>query len=128
MKTIHVLAAAVGLMLVGAWLAVTPMSWADSSVPMKGKGTGSAQFDSTSGGFTVNESGTSSHLGKYTVQLQGTGTRSDDGAFSGTGTATFVAANGQQLTGTFTATGSNGRTTTIVTLSGGTGRFSKAGG
>jgi hypothetical protein len=93
---------------------------------IKGSGTGTINIDTATGALTGEESGVSSHLGKYTLDLQGVSTQSPDGTVNSSGTVTIVTANGDQLTGTFTLTGREPTLTAVVTITGGTGRFTNA--
>jgi len=127
MRKIRAIAVAISLALAALNVA-TAVSAAEASVPIKGTGKGIVRFDTATGALTVEKSGVSSQLGKYTVRIEGNATRSEDGVFTGSGTATFVAANGDQLWGTFTSSGRDGKTTSLITFTGGTGRFANASG
>jgi len=126
MRKVRAFIVAFALGLAAVCLVSAPISAADADVPIKGTSVGTVRFDTATGAITVDKSGVSSQLGKYTVHLEGTGTFSDAGTFSGSGTATFVAANGDTLTGTYTATGNDSQTTSLITFTGGTGRFANA--
>jgi hypothetical protein len=119
-----------GLAAVLALTALVAVSAAASAssraVTIEGHGTGAIRLDPATGSFTGEESGISSHLGRYTLRLQGVGSSSADGTFTGTGTVTIVASNGDQLRGTFTVTGRGDTNTVVVTITGGTGRFADA--
>jgi hypothetical protein len=122
------IALAVVLALAALALASAPASACGKAASIKGNGTGTISFNTATGAFTGEESGVSSHLGKYTLRLQGVGTRSADGTVTGSGTVTIVAANGDRLMGTFTGTGSSQAPRVVVTITGGTGRFASASG
>lgn len=93
----------------------------------KGTSSGTISVDPATGAVSGEETGVDSHLGKYTVHVEGTAAPSGDG-FTGSGVATIVAANGDELSGSFTLT-SDGETHVIeVTITGGTGRFADASG
>ena len=96
--------------------------------PMKGTGSGTLSLNPETGAFTGDAAGVSSHLGSYTVRLEGTGTPTPEGDFAGSGTATVAAADGEQLTGTFTLSATGHTTTVVVEITGGTGRFADASG
>jgi hypothetical protein len=96
--------------------------------PVKGAGSGTISLDPQTGAFTGDAEGVSSHLGKYTVHLEGTGAPTPEANFSGSGTVTIVAANGDRMTGTFTLTTTGPTTTVVVTINDGTGRFADASG
>jgi len=125
--------------LAGLALAVVAISPASAPAkaggtdrPVKGTISGTVSLNVLTGAFTADGTGVATHLGKYTVSLQGAVAITPEGVF-GSGTGTIVAANGDQMTGTLTleTPGQPGvaHTTTIVmTLTGGTGRFSDASG
>lgn len=96
--------------------------------PVKGTGSGTISLDPLTGAFTGDATGVSSHLGNYTVHLEGAGAPTPEGTFAGGGTVTIVAANGDRLTGTFTLTRTGPSTTVVVKITGGTGRFADASG
>ncbi len=80
----------------------------------------------------VDVTGVATHLGKYTGHLEGTA-EIIGGTVFGEGTFTLVAANGDQLSGTFALTGppSSGAVhpvSSVLTITGGTGRFADASG
>jgi hypothetical protein len=121
-----VLTAAIAL---AALSSATASATADGkSIHVQGRGTGTIKLNTATGAFTGRESGVMSHLGKYTLQLQGTGTPAADGAFTGNGNVTITAANGDRLTGTFTVSGNGETQRVVVTITGGTGRFANASG
>jgi len=128
MTKVKTMALAVVLALATLNAASAPASARGTAVPIKGAGTGAISFHPATGAFTGEESGVSSHLGKYTLHLQGVGARAADGNVTGSGTVTIVAANGDQLTGTFTLTGDGETQRVDVTITGGTGRFAHASG
>jgi hypothetical protein len=97
-----------------------------TSVPVQGSGSGTIRFNTSTGDFTGEESGVSSHLGKYSLHLQGHGARATDGSVTGNGSVTIVAANGDELTGTFTLQGDGETQRVAVSITGGTGRFAEA--
>jgi hypothetical protein len=66
--------------------ASSPASASRSAVHIRGSGTGTITLNPTTGAFTGEESGVSSHLGRYTLRLQGTSTRTADGTLTGDGT------------------------------------------
>jgi len=96
--------------------------------PAKANGTGRIHVDTATGAVTGEESGVMSHLGKYTLGLEGTASPSADGTIAGSGTATITGANGDQLTATYTLTGQDPTLNIVVTITGGTGRFANASG
>ena len=126
MKNIKMVTLAGVLALIALLAAAAPASAGGSAMTVNGQGTGVIRLDPATGAFTGEESGVSSYLGKYTVRLQGVGSGSADGTFTGSGTATIVAANGDQLTGSFTVTGRGDTNRVVVTITGGTGRFANA--
>jgi hypothetical protein len=118
-----------GLLALTAVLAVSATASASGRAEaIEGHGTGAIRLDPATGAFTGEESGISSHLGRYTLRLQGVGRTAADGTFNGSGTVTIVASDGDQLEGTFTVTGHGDRNTVVVTITGGTGRFANASG
>ena len=126
MRNIKMMALAGVLALTALLAASAPASAGGSAMTMSGHGTGVIRLDTATGAFTGEESGVSSDLGKYKLRLEGVGTTSADGTFTGSGTVTIVAANGDQLTGTFTVTGDGATNSVVVTITGGTGRFAHA--
>ena len=126
MAKIKMMALAGVLALTVLLAASVPASAGGRAVTITGHGTGTIRLDAATGAFTGEESGVSSHLGTYTVHLQGRATLAADGTVTGTGTATIVAANGDQLTGDFTVTGNGQTQRVVVTITGGTGRFANA--
>jgi hypothetical protein len=125
--------------LAGLALAVAAISPASAPAkaggtdrPVKGTISGTVSLNVLTGAFTADAMGLTTHDGEYTVSLEGAVAITQEGVF-GSGTGTIVAANGDQMTGTFTleTPGQPGvaHTTTIVmTVTGGTGRFSDASG
>jgi hypothetical protein len=100
--------------------------------PVKGTISGTVSLNVLTGAFTADATGVATHLGDNTVSLEGAVAITPEGVF-GSGTGTIVAADGDQMIGTFTleTPGQPGvaHTTTIVmTVTGGTGRFSDASG
>jgi VCBS repeat-containing protein len=128
MTKIKAIALAVWLALTTLLLASAPASADGRTVHIRGDGAGTIRVNTTTGALTGEESGFANHLGKFTVDLQGTATISADGTVNGNGTLTIVTANGDQLTGTFTVTGREPTLTVAVTITGGTGRFAHASG
>jgi len=126
MRNIKMTALAGVLALTALLAASAPASAGGGAMTISGHGTGVIRLDTATGAFTGEESGVSSDLGKYTLRLQGVGTSSADGTFTGSGTVTIVAANGDQLMGTFTVTGRGETNRVVVTITGGTGRFANA--
>lgn len=101
--------------------------------PVKGTVSGNAQVNLLTGDWAVDFAGVSTHVGNYTVHAEGTSEFLPNGTLVGTGTATIVAANGDQITGTVetsTADPAPGvhTGTTVMTITGGTGRFADASG
>ncbi|MEK6252872.1 MAG: hypothetical protein AABM43_13280 [Actinomycetota bacterium] len=101
--------------------------------PLSSTSTGTVVLDLATGAGTAETSGQLSHLGRITSTVDVTSfTLTGPDTFSFTGTATDVAANGDKLfttgaaTGTLTPTGTE--TTTVFTITGGTGRFADASG
>lgn len=128
MTKIKGIALAIGLVLATLLLTSAPASACGKTVHIEGNGTGTIRINTETGALTGEESGVASHLGKYSVDLQGASTISEDGTVDGRGTVTIVAANGDQLTGTFITTGRQPTLTVTVTITGGTGRFAHASG
>ena len=102
--------------------------------PVKGTTSGTVTGTLTSPlGITVDLTGNVTHLGKFSVHVDAVGVISG-GEVVVDGPFTAVAANGDQLTGTTTLTTplsqlSEVHTTTgLLTITGGTGRFSDASG
>ena len=126
MRNIKMMGLAGVLALAALLAAAAPASASRRAVTIEGHGTGAIRLDTATGTFTGEESGVSSHLGTYTLRLQGAGTSSADGTFTGSGTVTIIASDGDQLTGTFTVTGRGDTNTVVVTITGGTGRFANA--
>jgi hypothetical protein len=108
--------------------ASAPAQTGGTAVPIQGNGSGSITINTVTGALTGQESGNLSHLGRYSLRLQGSASTDADGTVSGSGTVTIVAADGDQLTGTFKVTGGNGTQRVVVTITGGTGRFTNASG
>jgi hypothetical protein len=99
------------------------------SRPLRGTSAGATTIDLATGALTGHESAVISHLGKVQVSTQGVSTPNGDGTYTDTGTVTLVTANGDKLFGTFTGTVSSGpNNVTVVTITGGTGRFTNASG
>ena len=96
--------------------------------PVKGTVSKTISLDPETGAFTGEANGVGSHLGSYTVDLEGTGAPTAESDFAGNGTLTLVTANGDELTGTFTVTVTGATTTVVVKITGGTGRFADASG
>ena len=103
--------------------------------PLKGPGSGTTTFDTSTAPFPATGEGTAqmSHLGKVTYSLDYTLTPEAGGTFSLAGTSEFVAANGDKFFATFTGsvppTGpGTSDATANSTITGGTGRFEGASG
>lgn len=127
MTTIRAIALAVLLALGTLMSASAPASaGVGMSVPVQGNGSGTIRFNTSTGDFAGEESGVSSHLGKYNLRLQGHGERDADGSVTGSGTVTIAAANGDTLTGTFTLQGDGQTQRVLVSITDGTGRFADA--
>jgi hypothetical protein len=101
--------------------------------PVKGTASGTARFNVPTSSFTVEFGGTTSHVGLYNVRSEGSGAFAPDLTFAGTGEASIVAANGDEIDGTVTLTTSSfspqafeHTTTSVLTVTGGTGRFEDA--
>ena len=101
--------------------------------PVTGTSTGTVVIDLATGAGSGETSGQLSHLGRITSTVDVTSfTLTGPDTFSFTGAATDVTANGDKLfttgaaTGTMTPTGTE--TTTVFTITGGTGRFADASG
>jgi hypothetical protein len=129
-----------GLILGGLVLALVALS--PTSAAAKAGGTDRPMQGTTLGDVTVtlapglpmeaDVTGVTTHLGKYTGHLEGTA-EIIGGTVFGEGTFTLVAANGDQLSGTFALTGPppSGAVhpvSTVLTITGGTGRFADASG
>jgi hypothetical protein len=127
------------MMLAGLVLAVAVLSPASASAnaggtdrPVKGTISATVSLSVLTGAVTVEGGGVAAHLGKFTTSLEGTVTVTPTGTF-GSGTQTTMAANGDEMTGTYTlatpgAPGVAHTTTIVMTVTGGTGRFSNASG
>ena len=127
------------MLLAGLALAVVALSPASASAnaggtdrPVSGTISATVTLNVLTGAVTVEGGGVASHIGKFTTSLEGTVMITSTGTF-GSGTFTTVAANGDELTGTYTlatpgAPGVAHTTTIVMTLTGGTGRFSDASG
>jgi hypothetical protein len=118
--------AALGLLTLGPISTVV----AATNVPLKGSSSGVATIDLGTGMGTVDTTFHLTQLGRGTSHNDvGSFTLTGD-TFSFDGTATFISANGDKVfttnvaTGTLTANGSE--TTTLNTITGGTGRFAHA--
>jgi hypothetical protein len=107
--------------------------------PWKGAASGTLTFDLGTTPFPATSAGTGrlSHLGKSTYSQEFTITLTGPTTFSIAGTQTVVAANGDTLFMSFTGTGElagafgvgqRSETTAVLTVTGGTGRFSDASG
>jgi hypothetical protein len=117
------------VLVLGTLMVAAPRALAgDKAASIEGSGTGRLWVNTTTGAVTGHDSGVSSHLGRYTADIQGHAERADDGTLTGSGTVTIVAANGDQLTGPFTLSGDGETQTVVVTITGGTGRFTNASG
>jgi hypothetical protein len=105
--------------------------------PLKGSFSQTSTLDIASGTATSEATGNFSHLGKTTLVSSGSGTVSGS-TINFTGTSTTSAANGDQLFGTFIGTaqvsspipvvGQVNEFTFVLTITGGTGRFTDASG
>jgi hypothetical protein len=125
------IALAVALVLVNPASALA--SPAAPAVPFQSSSSGPTTFNPATHTVTGAESGVATDLGKFTATLVGDGslTGSLTGPLSGItvaakGTLTLVAANGDQLTGDFVTTGTVEKQQSVVTITGGTGRFAHA--
>ena len=101
--------------------------------PLRSTSMGTVVVDLATGAGIAETSGRLSHLGRITTTVDVTSfTLTGPDTFSFTGASTDVAANGDKLfttgsaTGTLTPTGTE--TTTVFTITGGTGRFADASG
>ena len=100
--------------------------------PLKGRSTATVIVNPPAGTGTVDGTILFTLLGKAPYHTDLTGFTVTGNTFAFTGTATFVAANGDKVfttivgTGTVTTTGSE--STTVDTITGGTGRFAGASG
>jgi hypothetical protein len=101
--------------------------------PVTGTASGTARFNVRTNSFAVEFSGTASHAGLYNARSEGSGAFAPDLTFAGTGEASVVAANGDEFDGTTTLTTSSfspqafeHTTTSVLTITGGTGRFEDA--
>ena len=127
---IGVAALVLGLAFVGPASAEAKVGGTDRPVRATLSGTVRANLQNLA--VTVEASGVASHVGRFSSTLDGFIAIGAEGT-TGSGTQTIVAANGDRLDGTFTLSTpglpTEGHTTTIVmTVTGGTGRFSDASG
>lgn len=105
----------------------------EHSRPFRSAPSGTVTLNVRSGELEGDLIGTGSHIGLYSMHIEGSGSFAQDGTFSATGTWFVIVANGDELSGTMTATTSAfteaGHTATIdMTVTSGTGRFEDAGG
>jgi hypothetical protein len=101
--------------------------------PLEGSLSAVIKLDAATGNLTGEATGVMTHLGRFTGHQQGHVVRTADGGFLGTSTFRLVAANGDTLRGTTTFTPDGPptavhTTTQILTVTGGTGRFTNASG
>jgi hypothetical protein len=124
--------AGLALAVVAISPASAPANAGGTDRPVKGTISGTVSLSVKTLAFTADAMGVSTYDGEYTVSEEGTVAITPEGVF-GSGTLTIVAANGDQTTGTFTLAtpgqpGEAHTTTTVITVTGGTGRFSDASG
>jgi hypothetical protein len=136
-RTLLILASSLALALAAPGAAVAKRGGTDR--PWKGRASGTLTFDLGTTPFPATSTGTGrlSHLGKGTYSQQFTITLTGPTTFNVAGTQTIVAANGDTLFLSFTGTGElagafgvgqTSETTAVLTVTGGTGRFSDASG
>ena len=132
-RAIFILISVVALVIAAPEVAAAKAGGTDR--PLKGPGSGTTTFDTSTVPFPATGEGTAriSHLGKTTYSLDYTITPGAPGTFTVAGTAEFVAANGDSVFTSFTGPGQNTSPTASVTtvsstITGGTGRFEGASG
>lgn len=101
--------------------------------PWKGHVSGSSVVNLSTGALTQDLKGQESHLGRVTVHNTGMVMATGPTTFTVTGTGVATAANGAELFTSFTASGTvdaagNTLGHTVITVTGGTGRFAHASG
>ena len=99
--------------------------------PAKGSGSGIVSINVQTGAITVDAAGVGTGVGEYTSHIDATLAFTPEGTVRAPGTQTVVADNGDQLTGTVIITGpapTTGvhQTMSVMTVTGGTGRFADA--
>jgi len=130
--TAIVLAALVlGLAVIGPGPALAHAGGTDR--PVMGTASGTARFNLLTNSFMVELTGTTTHVGLYSAHSEGSGAFAPDLTFAGTGEASIVAANGDEIHATTTLTTSSfapgafeHTSTSVLTVTGGTGRFEDA--
>jgi hypothetical protein len=132
-RAILILISVVALVIAAPEVAAAKAGGTDR--PLKGPGSGTTTFDTSTVPFPATGEGTAriSHLGKTTYSLDYTITPGAGGTFSVAGTAEFVAANGDSVFTSFSGSGQGtGPQTSVATvgstITGGTGRFEGASG
>jgi hypothetical protein len=104
-----------------------------SDRPIRATISGTVSLTVATGEFKSDATGVFSHLGEYTVHLEGRVAPTPEGVYAGRGTITWVADNGDKLYGTGDLSTDRPppapHTTTLeITITGGTGRFADASG
>jgi hypothetical protein len=128
MTICRALAAAAAMLAIAILSQAAAMADANgTNRPANGTGAGTLSVDLTTGGFTAEITGLVSTLGRVTVHAEGL-EMPVGGAIVGTGAVTITTPNGDKLIGTLTLNTTGQTTTVVITITGGTGRFSDASG
>ncbi len=119
------------LAMLGASAAIAHKHGTDR--PWKGHLCGSSVLNMSTGGFVQDLKGQESHLGRVSVHQTGTVVPTGPTTFTLSGTGVGTAANGAKLFVSFTGSGTadaagNSQGHTMITITGGTGRFADASG
>jgi len=123
--TLATIALAVALALATVNPASALARTAGPAVSIESQSTGTLTFNKKDGTVTGEESGYSTQLGKFKIQLKGTGTLHGT-TIKAQGTYTVITTAGE-LTGKFTTTGDlRKQQRSVVTITGGTGPFAHA--
>lgn len=96
--------------------------------PIQGTMSGTISINPTTGAIIGDATGENSHLGESTLHFEGTVQPTGEDTYAGTAAVTLVADNGDRLTGIADVTTTGLTTTTVVEITGGTGRFADASG
>ncbi len=124
----------IGLALLGAALipVAAQAATGGTELPYKGHDTGTITLNLLTNHYEADRTGEATFIGEYTVHLEGAGTwNASHTVFTGTSTFTVLTASGDEIYGTatneatdFTPTGHSA--TSVLTITGGTGRFENA--